>query len=170
MICQSCHQKQAAVVLKKSINGVDVASSHLCHDCAEKGEGVITLDNLFSSMLSGDFMTKSFLHEKQEEKETFSCQGCGLTAEEFMNIGRYGCSGCYRIFKRFLPGILKNVQGGNQFHQGKRAKGQAHTGRVERLKECRKKLAEYVREEKFELAASIRDEIRALEAEDGDSV
>ena len=120
------------------------------------------------------------------------CKTCGTVFDDILNTGMLGCGDCYNIFEDRLDPIIKKVQGTNR-HVGRLAKEidnkidekngkQEKTGKVEnkkdvkegndengnisnenKIEELQRKLKEAIKEERYEDAAKIRDEIKKLE-------
>lgn len=156
MKCDLCDNK-ANVFLTQIVNG-KMQKVNLCEGCAkEKGvtdpTGFALADLLFgigeeeavAGAPSGD-----------------ACPTCGTTAEELRKSGRVGCANCYQVFSEGLDSLLRAM------HKGTRHKGRVPDHLVERmsLRERKRRLDEEmdkaVREERFEDAAKLRDEINAL--------
>jgi protein arginine kinase activator len=99
-----------------------------------------------------------------EERILSKCPNCGLTYEEFGRTGRLGCSECYEAFSKFLLPLIKRVQHATQ-HVGKRpSRLAAPVARVQQdLRELQNRLTKVIREEDFEEAARLRDQIKQLE-------
>lgn len=87
-----------------------------------------------------------------------------MTFAEFRSKGLLGCSDCYRHFERALGPLIQRSHGGAERHTGKvpRRAGEAFD-RMQRLAELRKELADALDCEAYERAATLRDEIRAIE-------
>jgi protein arginine kinase activator len=82
---------------------------------------------------------------------------------DFKKTGRLGCSACWETFEAGLASLLKAMHKGDH-HVGKVPVKAVHTlalsGKIQELSE---QLEKAVREEKYEDAAQIRDEIREVE-------
>ena len=91
------------------------------------------------------------------------CPTCGMTFNQFRQIGRLGCGDCYRTFDRALEPLLQRIHGGH-LHGGKvprRIGGEMQQRReIAQLKE---QMSLAVAREDFEKAAVIRDRLRDLE-------
>lgn len=120
---------------------------------------------------------------------TLQCDNCGMTYHEFTDTGKFGCSHCYDIFSNFLDPVLKNIHGSNT-HVGRRSRltsadkkkvaedvEKAHekvngrntkkTNKVkdekeEQIEKLNADLKLAIKEERYEDAAKIRDEIKKL--------
>lgn len=162
MICQICGKNHATTHIHSVIGGV-VKDIDLCQACAaEHGYATGHADSL-ASMLSSVFGDVALPGTLKEER----CTCCGMSFREIAKAGKAGCPLCYVKFKKeFLP-YLKRVHGSVQ-HVGKRpARDQLVVTTHDKLSEMRKKLAELVKNEKYEEAAVVRDEIKKIVEESG---
>ena len=186
MMCQNCGENEANVRYTQIINGIK-KQINVCEKCA-KELGLASFEfNMpihFSDFL-GDFfndynteLLPSFVQESNN-----LCSNCGKTYEEFVKTGLLGCPEDYDIFQTRLDPILKKLQGSNR-HLGRRInsfnnkmdkenKGNASTNiknnneikneskevMIERLQND---LKIAIKEERYEDAAKIRDEINKI--------
>ena len=90
------------------------------------------------------------------------CPSCGFRWQDFERTHRIGCPTCYQSHTEQVLATIARLQPG-MAHQGRRP--QALTAdRQAKLAACQALLAEAVKEEDFESAAALRDQIVALEA------
>lgn len=96
-----------------------------------------------------------------------ACSYCGLTFEAFRNSSTVGCAGCYQSFSEAVYATVRQLHGSDQ-HCGKRPalRGEAL---AEEMKDCRVRLQEAIANENFEEAVVLRDRIREIRSELGDS-
>lgn len=151
----------------KIING-EKTEFHICEQCAkEKGEyfpgaNSFSIHQLLSGLLNFEQPIKK--ENEQTSVKKLECEKCGMTYEQFTQVGRFGCADCYKSFDSKLEPILKRVHSGNHTHAGKlpeRIGGGIQIQRqIETLKQELKGLIEL---EEFEKAAELRDQIRLLE-------
>lgn len=154
--CQVC-SKPATVHLTQIMNN-KVEKLDLCEQCA-KAKGVtdpqgFSLGGLFGKM-----------HEIDPEQEASSmrCENCGWRPEDFREHGRFGCPACYQAFKGLLNKVLRTM------HKGERHTGKAPLRALERMEKLRKferlesALKRAVDEERYEDAATLRDELNSLQ-------
>lgn len=190
MLCENCGKREANVMYTQIING-DKKEMHLCEECSEKlgiGNMDFKMPISFSSFL-GDFFDEfendTLLPELNPIKE-LRCDSCGMTFENFMNTGKFGCSNCYNIFESKIDPILKNIHGANR-HVGRLGKiGPAsniqeqeekkENNKIEETEKeepkvanevseedkLREELRKAIKEERYEDAAKLRDEIKNL--------
>jgi protein arginine kinase activator len=115
-----------------------------------------------------DFLS-GLMHKIREEYESEkamreACPSCGMTLAQFIHSGRIGCPECYEFFYTLLAKLLEHLHEGADKHVGKRPK----RGSLETMKNSlivlRKKMDAAVKEERYEDAAKIRDQINAITA------
>ncbi len=88
---------------------------------------------------------------------SLTCPACGFSSEDLRKIGRLGCPKCYDVFEEMLSDVIKDCQ-----------KGPRHTGKVPsamvslRRRRLEEALDDAVKEERFEEAAKLRDQIKSL--------
>ncbi|KUO95123.1 UvrB/UvrC motif-containing protein [Ferroacidibacillus organovorans] len=165
MMCEQCGNRPATVHFTEIVQG-EKNEYHLCETCAkEKGyaayqfmAGAFSVNQLLSGLMNLDPAVKQRAASSQTR-----CESCGLTFSQFSQIGRFGCEHCYEAFAPGLDPMLKKIQSSSQ-HVGKIPKRQggaiAHRRELIRL---RQELQAHIKEERFEEAARLRDQIRALE-------
>jgi len=145
---------------------------YLCEQCArEKGqfsfEASMGINDFFSSLMG----LGNFGNYKRQVQSGDICNKCGMSYEEFLKSGKFGCSNCYEIYGNRLESILKRLHG-NFTHQGKIPRKKFNEinniREINRLKEL---LEKAIKEEEYEKAAEIRDRIKSLGAQQrGDNV
>lgn len=181
MLCDNCGKREANVRYSENINGRR-KELNLCEECSKK-LGIENMDfNMpidFSSFFGGlleDFGTNDFMPLFNEVKQ-LKCDNCGYTFEDIVNTGKLGCENCYSVFENRLDPIIKKIQGSNK-HVGRTGKiidskisekinnkdskteNNKDVSKVEKLQNDLKKA---IKEEKYEEAAKIRDEIKKIE-------
>lgn len=161
MMCQDCKKQTATVHLTQIINNEKIVVS-LCKDCAAKRGFHSPLDNVpfpLSDLISGLIQP---LPQKQGDIPDIACSRCGMTFEQFVQQGRFGCGECYSAFRSRLEPIMRKIHG-SSIHKGKTpVSGEGEPIPVreeERLEEALKKAIEG---EDFERAADLRDKLKAL--------
>jgi len=160
MLCNECGKNDATVHVTHIINGKKT-ENHLCEDCAKKNQSLFnssfSMENLFSAMLNNAFSGATYLPTK-------GCSTCGMTYEQFRNIGKFGCGDCIETFKPKLMPVIKNIQG-YETHQGKIPKRAGGDYKVQKeMEKLRKELKQMIDQEEYEKAAELRDQIRDMES------
>src|SRR5690606_28109426 len=93
------------------------------------------------------------------------CPVCGISFYEFRQMGRLGCPHDYTNFKRELDPLILNVHGSNH-HVGKvPVRNPGERTRQTELIRMRREMREAIEAENYELASSLRDQIRHNEKE-----
>ncbi|MCX7825244.1 MAG: UvrB/UvrC motif-containing protein [Verrucomicrobiae bacterium] len=157
MRCEICKTNEATVHFSQ-VTGDKVSKIDLCESCA-KAKGLTDPNNI--TML-GDLLG-DFAAGPPAEAESQRCPECGFTQANFKKQGRLGCAVCYETFETGLRPLLKAMHKGER-HVGKSPRKARARVSPERLRELEKELALAIKEERFEHAAQLRDEIRALES------
>jgi protein arginine kinase activator len=103
--------------------------------------------------------------QKARAEGSLACPQCGMSLAEFRSKGRFGCPKDYEIFRAHIEPLLLRVHNA-QTHRG-RLPGLEAKGPVlaQQLSDLRSKLEAAIREEAYESAARLRDEIQELEAQ-----
>ena len=147
-MCDDCGKKPPKFHLSEIVNGTS-KEINLCEDCANKNEefkfnSSFTIQNL----LAGLFEIPSDADIKIEQQNALCCDNCETTYSEFKQTGKFGCSKCYSSFSGKIP---------------KRTGGKVLVKKeIETLKN---RLNKAVKDEEFEQAAKLRDEIKKLNEE-----
>lgn len=184
MKCQNCGENEANFRYTEVINGVKKEIA-LCDECRKK-LGIQGLDfNIpidFSSFF-GDFLNEyddSSLFPMLTKPKQLKCDNCGMTYDEFMKEGKFGCSNCYSVFDSKIEPILKRIHGESKYlgRKGKTPKisekivggGVTEDPNLKNdqnkdpdIAELKKELKKLIKEERYEEAAVLRDKIKSLE-------
>jgi protein arginine kinase activator len=175
MQCTFCLDNEATCHLTKLVNG-KVVEVHVCEKCipevgksnlldfdiweaisklaAEKGIPDPTKD---IEVAPPEINAKSLLIPSSN-LPTLTCPSCGFTHEDLRRTGRLGCPECYLAFSSILGDVIHDCQ-----------KGTTHTGKIPkaffsvRRQKIQEQLDRAIREERFEEAADLRDQLRKLE-------
>ncbi len=183
MLCENCKKREANVRYSENINGVK-KEMHLCEECSRKLGITSQMDfkmpsldipSFFGSFLE-DFSTSEFMPLLNEVKQ-LTCDSCGSTFDDIINTGKYGCANCYDVFEDRMDPILKKLQGANR-HSGRLGKTSNNKVKFEskngetiqenenskenKLSKLQDDLKQAIKEERYEDAAKIRDEIKKM--------
>ncbi|NQU11770.1 UvrB/UvrC motif-containing protein [bacterium] len=161
MLCYLCKKTEATVHLAQIAEG-KMQKIDLCETCArEKGVQDAGTNVSLASLLMG----LGVVDEVQVSESTLRCPACGFTQADFKKAGRLGCSTCWEVFEAGLQPLLKAMHKGDR-HLGKVPRKAAQTVALSaKIKELTAKLDQAVQAERYEEAAQLRDQVRALEAD-----
>lgn len=159
MLCQKCGQQEATTYVKTIVNG-QLSEHALCSSCAGSyGTFLPSFD--VSSFFKG-FFSQPVPHEDK-------CPFCGSQFSEIAESGKIGCSQCYsHFYEKLLPSIQRIH--GAAVNKGK-APGKAAMIVVPQKQELcvadtkmskQELLNKAIQEQRFEDAAVLRDEIKAM--------
>ena len=161
MLCTICKEKQATVHLTQIV-GDKMQKLDLCEDCA-KTKGIN--DPTSFGLADLDLMLGLGASQQLEQAAggvELKCPRCGFTQADFKKSGRLGCPECYKTFADGLAGLLKTMHKGTR-HTGKAPEAlRATRENADKLKTLQTKLARAIKDENYEQAALLRDEIKQL--------
>jgi protein arginine kinase activator len=161
MMCDVCKERDHVVSLTQIVDDV-VTLLHLCEKCAAE-RGIETTLSVPQHPL-GEFLQEVQQQVAKAQADAVRCSFCSTTLRDFRASGRLGCAHCYGAFEQSLRELLRRVHG-NSRHVGRQYEP-PHPALLERattLGELRDRLRRAIDSEQFELAATIRDQIKVLE-------
>ena len=180
MKCENCGMNEATIHYSENING-KTRELNLCEECSHK-LGInkkmdfnmpIDFSSFFAGMLE-DFESPDLLPMLNSVRE-LQCKSCGYTFDDILNTGKFGCANCYDTFEDRLDSIIRKIQGSNQ-HVGRLGGATEHSinsKSIPRAKKVESKkdkvdvlkddLKKAIKEERYEDAAKLRDEIAEIE-------
>jgi len=188
MKCELCHNNEAAEVLHRNENGLD-REYYVCPACAAREKNAIkaaarkkrdksrpnmsltihaigapvpppVLDALLGA--TANFMG-SLENAAMGDPSDLKCKVCGRSWGTFRDTGLLGCPACYHAFKELLEPRFKAMQPGLK-HTGRTPQA-AYAGDMREALE--KRLEKAVREQNFEEAGRLRDELAKLGGKPG---
>ena len=168
MLCDNCGEYEASIKLTQIINGKKTEMM-ICEECGQK-MGVSDIDfempiDISDFLGNFEFDNDNFMPFKINNQEV-RCQKCDMTYQDFLNNGKFGCEECYNTFENKINILLKRIQGTDKY-LGRKA-GHNEDNNVpevksnKRLEELQKKLKLSIKEERYEDAAKLRDEIKNI--------
>ena len=157
---------------KVGANGAGPASSappiqeqHFCEPCAHAmklpyGTGKNSVQDILK-------LIKAAHPPRTRAPGGLACPDCGITLVEFRQRGRLGCPKDYEVFGAQLRDLLERIHGSSQ-HVGRAPSADdvgedAAVKRMQRITELRAALDAAIRDEAYEAAAKLRDELRTLQ-------
>lgn len=166
MKCDSCGKENANIHMTSIVNGVK-EEHYYCQQCAnqnDQGNG-----SMFSSMFDDSFFNNQFFanvmypQSALGNSKAIACPQCGMTISSFNHQGRLGCDRCYEAFHTQVMPLIKRIHGSTSYEGRIPQRGAADFKVEQTIKQLRNELIQAVKQEQFERAAQIRDEIKSLE-------
>lgn len=170
MICEHCKERHATVTVTQVQNGTHL-ERHYCEVCATKfhplqfelQEEPVSIHQLMSDWFGVPTWKNKHQEQTQQPKKQTDCPMCGMTYRKFLKVGKFGCPTCYDTFREQLPPVLKRLQADVK-HVGKVQHDENQLARYQQqIDTLREQLQYAIEEERFEDAAKLRDEVRALQ-------
>jgi len=173
MQCEVCQQGPASVYVTDLKYGPDVPHGELgaletksvCSSCAAHlGLPHATTPAQDKAVL---FKLLKKTAQKSAKPAGPACPRCDLALAEFRQTGRVGCADCYATFAPHLEAMLLGM------HQATRHVGRgpgtsaAESDRTAEIARIRERMDLAIREEDYEDAARLRDELTKLQGEGG---
>lgn len=167
MICDNCGKHEANIRFTQIINGKKTEMM-ICEECGKN----MGIDNIGFEM---PIDISNFLGDFEFENQDFmpfninkqiKCKKCNMTYEEFLNSGKFGCEECYKTFEDKIDILLKRIQGTDRYIG--RTANCSENNKIQEVKvnnkieELHIKLKQAIKEERYEDAAKIRDEIKRM--------
>lgn len=173
MKCDICKSNESTIHIQEVINN-NIKTIHICEDCAKnygfKNDIMDVGFNLYK--LFSQLSTNENLEEKEKtntlfkkDENSITCPECGISYNEFLEIGKLGCGYCYVAFKDQIKPILRRIHG-TIFHKGKIPfKFRKKIKIIKEIKSLNNRLKRAVKKEKYEEAVVLRDKIKSLSRE-----
>jgi protein arginine kinase activator len=159
MVCDICKTSEATIHLTQIVDG-KVRKVDLCESCAKAKNVTGHPDFSVADLMMGLGASEGIAASAAPDER---CAVCGMTAADFKKTGRLGCGECWKTFEKGLGALLKDLHRGTT-HVGKVPARIASTrARADQLRALENELKRAVKEERFEEAARLRNQIRALE-------
>ena len=160
MKCESCQKREATIHLTQVIDG-NVNKLNLCQDCAQDSGIDLNSPISITDVLLGLGAQPA---ENVEAMAGFdlSCSRCQMTRSEFKKNARLGCPECYNAFMGELSSLTKAMHHSGQ-HIGKIPARQGNAARITaQIAALQKDIATAIAKEDYEIAANLRDKIKAI--------
>lgn len=162
MKCQICLKRQAVLHIQETVDG-EKREIHICRKCADERK-------IFPEIVAPNFSLDAITGEKEKKKEkpplekvSLLCPECGFDFSQVNSGAQMGCPKCYESFHEFLRPLLKSIHG-ETIHRGRRIGENRHEIRNRLRKETlSRKLERVLRDEDYETAAKIRDQILKID-------
>ena len=172
--CQKC-DKPATHKFTRILEGKAV-DFYFCQEHAaefsplqQKHQSQMNLAHLLAGLLKEEQGQKS----EGEAATAVKCARCGLSFRQYRKTMLLGCSECYQAFEKHLAHDLRRYHGTVR-HVGQplpeepddEAQSEAEPSQESQVESLQKRLDLAIKDEDFELAAQLRDQIKRLKAEE----
>jgi len=163
MLCQKCHKQRATIRYAEVVDG-RVTDQFWCKECLAQQRG--GAEGFELSEVPPTRPNKASIHKVVSKvvRAQRSCPECDTRLQSILDTNRVGCAACYTHFSDELPAVLSQLHE-SPAHRGKRPNASdSNTQLKSDLQAKRALLRTMLKSENYEEAATLRDEIRALEA------
>ncbi|TYQ16636.1 UNVERIFIED_CONTAM: protein arginine kinase activator [Acetivibrio alkalicellulosi] len=161
MLCQKCHKRVANIQFTQVINNNKIVI-YLCDQCA-KDEGKfsigspLSINDFFSGIMGVPYMAS--VHQQSD----LVCNTCNTSYEEFKKTGKIGCADCYKVYGEKLLPLLKRLHGNVQYNGKIPEKIYSQVKVSREISKLKEQLELCIKNEQYEKAATIRDQIKNME-------
>jgi protein arginine kinase activator len=160
MKCQFC-DNPATVHLTSIINKTK-REVHLCENCAQKHNLSSPVQQELNVNALLQFLTgQTPAGTVEQNQNDLICPNCGIKYAQFRAVGRLGCPQDYEVFRDSLEPLLQRIHRSTR-HPGKTPGRQRNRAQGMRRQALLDELQGAVREERYEEAARLRDQIRSM--------
>lgn len=156
MLCDKCKKNIASNFFTKNING-QITEYHLCNACAQKFTNV----NFFLDELLGSFMSSSNNSPNLKTGQQ-KCTKCGVTFDDIIKTGKVGCDNCYTQFREMLIPSIKKLHTNTKHIGSSPSSATTSSTASSKISMLKSKLEIAIKNQDFEHAAQLRDQINEL--------
>ncbi|MSR29072.1 MAG: DNA helicase UvrB [Phycisphaerales bacterium] len=163
MNCDRC--PKAAVVHEVTIRDGVTREVHLCAEHASEAGYSLPTEQPVAKLLESFLAAAAAgVAGSPAQERSKGCAACGLTFAAFKQAGALGCAACYDALMPMIGQIIERSQGGAVAHVGRRPVGSESVQRTQAVRaKLLRDLEAAVTAEQYERAATLRDEIAALD-------
>lgn len=158
-LCDECKSNEANIHLTQIMQN-EIVVQHLCEECAKRKGVSIVIDEK-QVQATTDNASGKLKETCKSSEPVVRCLSCGTSFDDFKEKGWLGCSNCYTTFEKEIDALLVQVHGSKQ-HKGKMYHGTPGVCFENDISFLRHELDSAICQEKFELAAMIRDKINTI--------
>jgi len=159
MLCDICKKNDAAIRFAEISRG-RMTVRNICNACARATGIADQLEQTIASL--GEAIGGALASMAGDHDTGIACPSCGMTLEQFRQHGHLGCERCYDTFAVVLLPLLEGLRqlGGKPAAAAAAADAGQHGDH--RRQALEQRLREAVDAEEYELAARLRDQLKAL--------
>lgn len=173
MLCQACNANPATVHVTEIVhpdpakgpgkNGggeSTIQEQHLCEACAQAAK--LPHMPVLKKSVAEIWKLLQASAQRGRRESAVACPDCGMTLLEFRQRGRLGCPRDYEVFAPHLRELFERIHGATR-HVGRVPGLDAEAlQRMQRKTQIHKELEAAIRDEAYERAAELRDELKGL--------
>lgn len=168
MKCDKCDRE--AIVELNIIDGehhkiLKFCDEHYLEFLEENEEFLIQNQVDFMKSFIEDLVSSMTSHFNKPEYKTMRCSSCGTSLDWVFDRGKFGCDHCFIDFSVEMDELIKKTQGSFSYEGKFPNRYKELKEKIDEIKDLREKLNDAIKEEKYEEAAVIRDEILDKENE-----
>ena len=171
MKCDKCGSPNVVTkIVIQGPEGKDSEELNLCATCFQKfikdhpemknGQMGKSLNDFLLgtlNLINKDLNKDLPLIHKSHEQMIKTCANCGNTLDKLIKSNRVGCADCYDVFSEEIDKILFEEIGNNRL-----TLGFGKQSDEEKIIMLQDKLTSAIKDEEYELAALLRDEIKKI--------
>ena len=168
MKCELCHKADAETAIRREVGG-ELQELYVCQGCARQEAAAAAPPDVDAEQpvaggvgtvpLMGMILDAAFeIVGRAMNRAEPACPACGILRHEYRKQSRLGCPACYEAFARELDAAIFDLHRARQ-HVGKvpqRAQALCQRRQLEA------RLAQAVKEQRYEEAIALRDELLRL--------
>ncbi len=94
--------------------------------------------------------------------QSYYCEICGTTIQEFKKTGKLGCPHCYEVFSKEIHRFILKTHNGTKHFGNAPARHRKQFIKSREISYLKSRLKTAVRSEDYEKAAKIRDKLRKI--------
>ncbi|MDQ2084890.1 UvrB/UvrC motif-containing protein [Herbivorax sp. ANBcel31] len=163
MLCQKCQKRVANIQFTQIINN-NKHVVYLCDQCArEEGKfnigSPLSINDFFSGIMGVPYMQSVKQHNSE-----IKCDSCKMSYNEFEKTGKIGCSDCYKAYGEKLMPLLKRLHGSVQYNGKIPGRVYSKVKVSREIRKLKEHLDACIKNEEYEKAADIRDQIKEMES------
>lgn len=163
MICKSCMKNIASIKFTEVVDGKAV-QHHLCPECYKAFQEQAPGFTLSVPKPTVQRLGRSVEEPPAKGKRGGRCPACNTDLSQVLESAEVGCATCFTAFGKEIESILEALHCG-MAHRGKTFKSDDE--RLQMTKDIQARrllLRRMLKEENYEEAARLRDEIARMEA------
>ncbi len=159
--CDLCGKREPTITVRQVSKDGRTTELAICGECARQ-RGFTAVEKL---RRKSDALLAELKGRVEEQDKKIICERCKMSFAEFKRRGKLGCAECYRAFAEQLKPLIRRLHNAVQ-HIGKSPQqGRKRAQEKLQIQRLRAELEKAIKEENYERAAVIRDQLKQAGAE-----